>query len=326
VGIKTKKKKKFRKWQKNSGAIFEKEGVIMGWEEIVKDSRQRAIDSYETTKKELEDKLKDLTSHPQFDLEETIDKIDGSFYIYADDDYVADFAKMLLTGEITFESGAESPILNYVEKSHELEMEYWEDPNVDLLNTATWLLSRTKKLFFRIIDGISFFRSVKFLQEVAETFGVNLTTPLIDIVKTNSASFNHKGLRFLLHKGGVMISNPASDLRIEVCVVDEKRLPIGDFFASMLGLIVARPEELDVVNFGIQLGLIMASYSGYDWYRATDDNIAILTPFNAGNNENIVFADMLTGIETDDHDLAPDVLLEIEGALEDCFGSTRGFF
>ena len=36
MGIKTKKKKKFRKWQKNSGAIFEKGGVIMGWEEILK--------------------------------------------------------------------------------------------------------------------------------------------------------------------------------------------------------------------------------------------------------------------------------------------------
>jgi len=42
VGIKTKKKKKFRKWQKNSGAIFEKEGVIMGWWEILKSSREEA--------------------------------------------------------------------------------------------------------------------------------------------------------------------------------------------------------------------------------------------------------------------------------------------
>ena len=36
VGIKTKKKKKFRKWQKNSGAIFEKRGAIMGWKKILK--------------------------------------------------------------------------------------------------------------------------------------------------------------------------------------------------------------------------------------------------------------------------------------------------
>ena len=42
MGIKIKKKKKFRRWQKNSGAIFEKEGVIMGWWTIVKSSRNEA--------------------------------------------------------------------------------------------------------------------------------------------------------------------------------------------------------------------------------------------------------------------------------------------
>jgi len=36
VGIKIKKEKKFRRWQKNSGAIFEKRGVIMDWESILK--------------------------------------------------------------------------------------------------------------------------------------------------------------------------------------------------------------------------------------------------------------------------------------------------
>ena len=39
MGIKIKKKKKIRRWQKNSGAIFEKRGAIMGWEELLKRSR-----------------------------------------------------------------------------------------------------------------------------------------------------------------------------------------------------------------------------------------------------------------------------------------------
>ena len=43
MGIKTKKKKKFRKWQKNSGAIFEKRGAIMGWENILKKARQPKV-------------------------------------------------------------------------------------------------------------------------------------------------------------------------------------------------------------------------------------------------------------------------------------------
>ena len=46
MGIKIKKKKKFRKWQKNSGAIFEKEGVIMGWWTIVKSSRREAYSAF----------------------------------------------------------------------------------------------------------------------------------------------------------------------------------------------------------------------------------------------------------------------------------------
>jgi len=302
----------------------------MGWEEIVKASRQRAIDAYESSKKALENRLEDLTSHPKFDLEETIDKIDGSFYIYTDNDYIADFAKMLLRGEITFESGADSPILNYVEEENESERENWD--TVDLINTATWLLKRTDRLYFRIIDGFTYFRSVKFLESIAETFGVNLRTPLKDILKTSSASFNHRGLIFILHPTGVQINIPNSDIEIGICVVDEKRLPLGDFFASMVGLIVAKPNELDVVNFGIQLGLIILSYSGYDWEQGIGrgisgtHNMSIFTPFIAVNTENKVFADMLNYIKTDDHDLAPDVLREIEGALEDCFGSTRGFF
>ncbi|MDX1284453.1 MAG: hypothetical protein R3182_05560, partial [Draconibacterium sp.] len=46
MGIKIKKKKKFRKWQKNSGAIFEKEGVIMGWWSILKSSRNEAYSKF----------------------------------------------------------------------------------------------------------------------------------------------------------------------------------------------------------------------------------------------------------------------------------------
>ena len=108
-------------------------------------------------------------------------------------------------------------------------------------------------------------------------------------------------------------------------MVDEKRLPVGDFYASMLGLIVARPEELDVVNFGIQLGLIMSSYRGYDWIRMPSE-IGIYTPFEAGNNENVAFKMTLSRIVEDGSNLAPKILEEIEGALMDCFGSTRGFF
>ncbi len=57
VGIKTKKKKKFRKWQKNSGAIFEKGGANMGWENVIKnvqDERSQGIQDLVSEIKENE--------------------------------------------------------------------------------------------------------------------------------------------------------------------------------------------------------------------------------------------------------------------------------
>lgn len=166
-------------------------------------------------------------------------------------------------------------------------------------------------------------RSWDFFNTVAETFGVTInryTSRDYDEV----VRFSHRGLEFELFAGGMRINIREINKQIRVCVVDEKKLPIGDFYATMLGLIVAKPEELDVVNFGIQLGLIMLSYSGYDW-RETPSQIGIFTPFEARNSENLSFVRMLNKMGEDDHDLAPDILEEIEGALEDCFGSTRGF-
>ena len=201
----------------------------MGWEEIIKDRRQKAIDSYETTKNRLEDRLKELTSHPQFNLEETLNKIDGSLHSPREVPYYDDFSKMVLKGEITFESGDNSPILNYV-KENNPEVEFWADPTVGLMDMATYLLFRTDELYKQIIREIPTVRSVKFLQEVAETFGVNLMTPLRDIVRKKKAPFNYKGLLFTLHKGGVRISTPAGGPSIQICVVDEKKTSHRRFF------------------------------------------------------------------------------------------------
>ena len=64
VGIKTKKKKKFRKWQKNSGAIFEKGGVIMGWENILKNREEEVHQRSLTFIREFAETLgKEITIH-----------------------------------------------------------------------------------------------------------------------------------------------------------------------------------------------------------------------------------------------------------------------
>ena len=171
-------------------------------------------------------------------------------------------------------------------------------------------------------------RSVDFLISNAEAFGVKLLYSPRYILDTGVAQFKHRGLDFYLNEGGVTITIPGTEAGISICVVDEKKLPMGDFYASMLGLIVAKPEELDVVDFGIKLGLIILNYSDYDWKQATSNGyISIYTPFDYSNRiQNRRFINLLGYIKTDDYELAPDILKEIEAALEDCFGSTRGFF
>jgi len=62
VGIKIKKKKKFRKWQKNSGAIFEKGGAIMGWGDILKNNEEEVRQRSETFLREFAETLgKEIT-------------------------------------------------------------------------------------------------------------------------------------------------------------------------------------------------------------------------------------------------------------------------
>ena len=294
----------------------------MGWEEVIK-SRENLLMSYDISKKRLEREFKKLINHPDYDLEETISKIDKQLYRATEIDENTgesmkdEFAKKVLRGEI--EPGDRGGIIDYIHgKKHEGE------PSNSLLTYAIDLLDETWLLFKKIYMGMADFKSRGFLGEVAKTFGVVLDTS----PHNNFVLFRHKGLRFELHQGGIEIQIPRTDMNIEICVVDERRLPLGDFYASMLGLIVAKPSELDVVNFGIQLALIILSYDGYHWLRAYNvgESIGIYTPFNGVNPQNRAFGHMLDFIMNDDHDLAPDILEEIEGALEDCFGSTRGFF
>lgn len=188
-------------------------------------------------------------------------------------------------------------------------------------------ISNVKSLLKTLKKEAILNRSVDFLVSNAKAFGVTLRSSPKSILDTGMAQFEHRGLVFDLWGGGVRIRVPGIGSNIIICVVDKKKLPMGDFFAAMLGLIVAKPNELDVVDFGIQLGLIMLTYIDYDWDRAIGiRGIPIYTPFDSRNGENRSFKKMLNFIARDDHELAPFILEEIEGALEDCFGSTRGFF
>lgn len=267
----------------------------MGWEKIVK-----VEPSIRSRMQVLMSALRELISHPDYNEGDLFRKLDG--------------------GQVRMVQSFIDEIENPDSESFDaLASDYERIYGGDFFTYAYHISNIIHSYYRRITEG----RSMELLESIAETFGVNLR-PVHHYVG-GGVSFSHRGLTFELISSGMKIRIPRIDNQINICVVDEKKLPVGDFYASLLGLIVAKPEELDVVNFGIQLGLIMLSYSGYHWDR-TPNIIGIFTPFVAPNSENSAFANMLTIMENDDHDLAPDILVEIESALEDCFGSTKGFF
>lgn len=169
-------------------------------------------------------------------------------------------------------------------------------------------------------------RSMEFLSEVAETFGVEIRT-----VNYNYIEFRHRNMIFTLTPRGVRINPPATK-GVQICVVDEKKLPLGDYYASLLGLIIAKPEELDVVNFGIKLAEILGNYPDYYYidesYDYASPFINIFTPFVSHNEENQAFLTLIDKMKNDEEDpyVAKWLLEAIEKALIECFGSTRGFF
>lgn len=177
----------------------------------------------------------------------------------------------------------------------------------------------------RYYERISKNRSMGFLERVAETFGVMLSKdPFSDGVK-----FEHKGLTFSLYTGGLRIkTNRPRQPMITICVVDEQELPIGDFYATLIGYIVSKPDALDVLQFGIELAQIMRAYTNYDWTEAAPylRPIGIFTPFTAFETSNETFINLLVNLRASDDAEAPNILQEIEGALYNSFGSTEGFF
>ena len=177
----------------------------------------------------------------------------------------------------------------------------------------------------RYRERIATTRSMGFLERVAETFGVMLN----EDPYTDGVNFEHKGLTFLLYTGGVRIkTNRPNQPMISICIVDEQELPIGDFYATLIGYIVSKPDALDVLQFGIELAQIMRAYNNYRWTEAAPFSrpIGIFTPFTAFETSNETFITFLLNLKNSDHSEAPNILQEIEGALYNSFGSTEGFF
>lgn len=171
-------------------------------------------------------------------------------------------------------------------------------------------------------------RSMDWLVDFAETFGVKLINPTPSRVE-----FSHEGLRYVMRNSGLLrIYNQNPSQRVLVCIVDDNKLPIGDYYTQLMGLILTKPEELDVLDFAIKMIKLMDRHKDIAIIR--DASIEIYTPFRDTNTENESFANLIEELKnrfipsetTDFNDRIKSALNDIEAALIDVFGSTRGFF
>tara|TARA_R100000231_G_scaffold14117_2_gene15486 strand:- start:4395 stop:5651 length:1257 start_codon:yes stop_codon:yes gene_type:complete len=408
VGIKIKKKKKFRKWQKNSGAIFEKGGAIMGWENVIKNAQDeriqeiqdlvseikenefydeavrisgpytfrshiitnnilddkvgikealynnitkakpelegidyedipepllnrsfreirdmlsslnKALKNYPTRLNKMQAAYERLISHPEWD-EKYLDNSEasklkvGSFH-----EGVAKIFRGLNQGEIN----EKTPVKDFVDF-------YVDGPKRrDIIRIENAIIAATRD-FSTIYSRLSLSRSMGFFEDMGKTMGVEIKQD-----QRGNPSFDHGGLTFSFEGKTSLVIN-GGPTRVSVCVVSRnKSLPIGDYYAQLLGMVVARPTELDVVDFGIQLANIFKKYENY-WGQFTraKSGIIIYTPFSRDNTENVTFMGLIDflyvltqgNIYEADPEIAKELLQEIEGALMDSFGSTRGF-
>lgn len=178
-----------------------------------------------------------------------------------------------------------------------------------------------------VYTGLSKKRSMGLFESMAESMGVK-----INYVQ-GRPTFKHGGLEFHFNgKGGLGIYGGNTD--VNVCIVPTKpELPIGDYYATLLGLVVARPTELDVLDFAIRMANIFKEYN--DYWGDFGLGAVIFTPFNKSNGENSEFVKLIevllnteAGKYSSIKDTRPagEMLEKIEKALIDVFGSTRGFF
>ncbi len=162
-------------------------------------------------------------------------------------------------------------------------------------------------------------------ESMAETMGVE-----IKYVR-DRPTFDHEGLNFKISGRNELVIN-AGNTNVSVCIVSSNPdLPIGDYYTSLIGLIVARPTELDVLDFAIKMANIFKEYDNY--WSQFKMGVNIFTPFERTNPENNNFVNLIEllleierGLHNTDARPAREMLLKIENALIDVFGSTRGFF
>ena len=106
---------------------------------------------------------------------------------------------------------------------------------------------------------------------------------------------------------------------IHVCIVDENELPLGDYYASLIGLIVNDPGRIPTLGFGIRLAKILLFANTPPGY----DVIYLYTPFGSEEENMSSFKYILDLLRRKGMHYT---LEGIQRALVESFGDDRGFF
>lgn len=164
-------------------------------------------------------------------------------------------------------------------------------------------------------------RSMQFLQGMAEELGIRAKieygSPSVSNNPPPYVEFKFDGLNYRITNEGLFIK--VGDREIYVCVVDEQKLPLGDYYASLMGLIANNPDKIPTLGFAIRLAKITKSSR----VPLPPYEIQIYTPFGAGEDDMWTFKNLLYLLEQNRLD---DVLTEIKQAMREAFGDDRGFF
>lgn len=297
----------------------------MKWEEVVKlESKQFGLDL-----REYIGSYQDLVNHPDYVplLEEQFrDFLSTSIFGKEFPTITFKLFEAVSTGRINLRSTS-LDIRNIIEEGN--------------YNTSLapfqYLGMGTEGLRF-IYKKLGVSRSIRLLEHFAYSIGVE-----IDIGHSNrSVKFNAHGLGFRMSKNRLKISTkPLGDddnhfniNTITLCIVDENRLPIGDFFASLLGLVVLQPNKLDVLEFAIAYTKILQRNVSEIERLKIGMSIDVYSPFTKSNNENHQLTSVIEDLHNRSRSLirtplgveAKNLLSEIEDALRESFGSGQGWF
>ena len=161
------------------------------------------------------------------------------------------------------------------------------------------------------------------MRDMASDFGIDID------IKTQGypsvpyrVEFSHGGLNYQMHDGGVNIY--VGNSAIWVCVVDTAKLPIGDFYGSLLGILKNDPARIPTLEFGMRLANILRPHDiSLRAYFPIGLYVEIHTPFTANelvNEDFQIFIDKLKS------NMRKDILDEIKQALKETIGNDGGFF